>query len=330
MNLALRAQARKDTVLRGALNQVLSDFLRNFPTPIYLEDEDGYVVFANHAYLTLLNAPINDVVGHQAGIKSSLFQAIKSEVNELAEPNLGCETEILCKLVAADADDCMVLGKAQRVVDDNGQPLILWSLSDIRLFVSYEQELEDKHRELRKQQSKLRELAAIDPLTGALNRRSFYDQAEEVVTYAKIGGLDIGVLMLDLDKFKVLNDTHGHAAGDEVLIAFTQLLKDCIRGSDVLARLGGEEFVLLLPDANHVATQRIAQRIIDRTQNTPVIFEGETLHFTTSIGGTMWAADEPNIDVSLSRADKFLYKAKDSGRNQLQFGSDAVVEDKVA
>jgi len=295
-----------------------------------LEDGKGFVVYANEAYLHLLNRSSEKVVGHKAGPQSTLFQPVRSEADNLSKPDNKLDSEILCKLVAEDASECMVLGKPKLVTDKQGNELVLWSLCDISLFVSYEQELEDKHRELREQQSKLKELAEIDPLTGISNRRSFYDKSEELLTYAEIGQLDIGVLMLDLDNFKSLNDTYGHAAGDEVLIAFTKLIEDCIRGSDVFARLGGEEFALLLPDAPEAATRRIAQRIIDRTEQTKVKYDGQEISFTTSVGGTMWMTGENKIDIALNRADKNLYMAKDNGRNQLQFEGCQLPKEKVA
>lgn len=316
--------------MRGAFNTELWDFLENFPTPMCMEDNTGCIVYANSAYLDLLNSEANKVLGYKVGPQSQLFQPIRSEADNLSEPEHKLDSEILCKLVAKGANECMVLSKPKPIKDNNGTEFIVWSLCDISLFVSYEQELEDKHRELRKQQRKLKELASIDPLTGISNRRSFYDKSKELVTYAEIGNLNIGVLMLDLDNFKDLNDTYGHAAGDEVLIAFTKLIEDCIRGSDVFARLGGEEFALLLPDADEAAAQRIAKRIIARTQETIINYDDQEISFTTSIGGTMWIADENKIDIALHRADKILYAAKDNGRNQFKFESIETKENKVA
>ena len=316
--------------MRGAFDSKLLDFLQGFPTPMCMEDGKGVVVYANEAYLNLLNSTEDRVVGHKTGPQSALFQPVRSEVDNLSQPGQTSKAEVLCKLVADDVKECMVLGKPKPITDENGREHTLWSLCDISLFVSYEQELEDKHRELRKQQSQLKELAAIDPLTGIANRRSFYDKSKELVTYAEIGNLEIGVLMLDLDNFKRLNDTYGHAAGDEVLIAFTKLIEDCIRSSDVVARLGGEEFVILLPDAPEVATRRIAQRIIDRTGKTKVKSGEHEINFTTSVGGTMWMSGEDKIDIALNRADNNLYAAKDNGRNQLKFESGQFEKNKVA
>ena len=295
-----------------------------------MEDGECVVVYANEAYLNLLKSTEDLVIGHKSGPQSDLFQAVRSEADNLSEPKQNRDSEVLCKLITDDAKECMVLGKPKNITDKNGNELTLWSLCDISLFVSYEQELEDKHRELRKQQSKLKELAAIDPLTSISNRRSFYDNSQELVTYADIGNLEIGVLMLDLDNFKALNDTYGHAAGDEVLIAFTKLVEDCIRGSDIFARLGGEEFALLLPDAPEAATRRIAQRIIERTAQIKVQYGEHEIGFTTSVGGTMWMNGENEIDIALNRADNNLYAAKNNGRNQLHFENGKNAKNKVA
>ena len=316
--------------MRGAFEPELWDFLKNFPTPMCMEDGTGVVVYANEAYLDLLKSKEDLVIGHKAGPQSDLFQAVRSEADNLSQPKQQLDSEVLCKLITDDAKECMVLGKPKHITDKNGNGLTLWSLCDISLFVSYEQELEDKHRELRKQQSKLKELASIDPLTGISNRRSFYDKSKELLTYADIGNLEVGVLMLDLDNFKTLNDTYGHAAGDEVLIAFTKLVEDCIRGSDVFARLGGEEFALLLPDAPEAATRRIAQRIISRTAQLKIQHGEHEICFTTSVGGTMWQSGENKIDIALNRADNNLYSAKNNGRNQLHFENGNMSKNKVA
>jgi len=328
--MTTKTQPQRNKKLRGAFDDELWDFLQNFPTPMCMEDDGCVVVFANEAYLDLLNSKKDRVIGHKAGPQSDLFQPVRSEADNLSEPKQTRDCEVLCKLVTSTAKESMVLGKPKLITDKNGNELTLWSLCDISLFVSYEQELEDKHRELRKQQSKLKELAAIDPLTGISNRRSFYDKSKELVTYADIGDLEIGVLMLDLDNFKALNDTYGHAAGDEVLIEFTKLVEDCIRGSDVFARLGGEEFALLLPDAAEAATRRIAQRIIDRTGQMKIQHGEHEIGFTTSVGGTMWQSGENKIDIALNRADNNLYAAKNSGRNQLHFENGTMSKNKVA
>jgi diguanylate cyclase (GGDEF)-like protein len=126
------------------------------------------------------------------------------------------------------------------------------------------------------------------------------------------------VLMMDIDFFKKVNDAHGHAAGDEVLTRFARLASSCLRGGDVLGRLGGEEFAVLLPGCGVDDAHAIAQRICDAFAAQPIAVAGGTrLHATVSIGLGFWSAPGTPVGTMLSMADGALYDAKDAGRNRV-------------
>ncbi|PQP02120.1 sensor domain-containing diguanylate cyclase [Massilia phosphatilytica] len=158
--------------------------------------------------------------------------------------------------------------------------------------------------------ARLQHAASHDPLTQVLNRGGFMTRAQSVQASA--------VLMMDIDFFKKVNDTHGHAAGDAVLTHFARVVAGCLRAGDVLGRLGGEEFAVLLPDCAPLDARIIAQRICDAFAAQPAVLEdGVRLHATVSIGlGCRGAPDTP-IGTLLSQADAALYSAKHAGRNRV-------------
>lgn len=293
--------------------------LDQLPVPVCIKRSDDIFFYANKAFATLLGQPLEKIIGKPILDVVSASAASRSAHSDTFLTPENPEREIIATNIRKDGSENIIQVR-KRLIDIPGHgTCILCTLNDISQFVLYEKELEEKHRELRRQQGKLKELATIDPLTGIFNRRAFYDQAAEIISYAAVGELDVGVLMFDLDKFKNLNDTFGHATGDEVLIHFTKLVADCIRTSDIFARLGGEEFGLLLPDTDVKATQLIADRIRQRTEKTAVKFNDRSIHYTTSVGATMWQPSEKRIDPSLSRADTLLYQAKQAGKNRVCF-----------
>jgi len=153
--------------------------------------------------------------------------------------------------------------------------------------------------------AKLECAASTDPLTGSLNRRAWDTQLLELMAHARSSRQPLTVALVDFDHFKAFNDTFGHTAGDEVLRAFAAEASVTLRGGDVFARWGGEEFVLALPDCTPVQVERILQRV---QASVPT-------GCTCSIGATTWNPDEP-ITTTVSRADAALYDAKRVGRDR--------------
>lgn len=173
--------------------------------------------------------------------------------------------------------------------------------------------VQKRTRELETLNNRLTELAGTDPLTGIRNRRSFFEQTDAMVKLMKREGKPAGVLMLDIDCFKNINDTLGHQKGDEILVHFASAVSGLIRSSDIFARYGGEEFVLFLPntegkDAFHVADK--IRTYVDKQS------EFETgIHYTVSIG---FSPLNENLEATLQKADHALYQAKRNGRNRVK------------
>ncbi len=187
-------------------------------------------------------------------------------------------------------------------------------------------ELDEKNRLLEKEvqersraQEELRRLAASDPLTGLLNRRRFHELAAAEEARAARYGHPLSVVLIDLDHFKLVNDTHGHQAGDEVLKEFARRCRRIARRTDVLARYGGEEFLVLLPETSCREAASVAERIRSTVAQEPFSVCEKLLNVTCSLGvaGTD-TVDRGLVDQLIVRADKALYEAKAAGRNQVK------------
>ncbi len=162
-----------------------------------------------------------------------------------------------------------------------------------------------------------KDLALRDVLTGLLNRRGMDVELADALQQARAHGPGFGMILLDLDRFKVLNDSYGHQAGDEVLRVVGQLLRHLLRPQDAVARWGGEEFLVLLPGSDLEQTQQVAQRLRTAIADEVVAYRGHGIHLTASFGIATWSGAGCTVERLLSRLDSLLYDAKRGGRNQV-------------
>ncbi|MGY8525483.1 GGDEF domain-containing protein [Paracidovorax citrulli] len=163
---------------------------------------------------------------------------------------------------------------------------------------------------------RLEAVANTDFLTGVLSRKAFEDMASRAIARATASGTAVALLIVDVDRFKMVNDTHGHAAGDAVLTAFAGTLTSSVRPADRIGRLGGEEFAVLLPGASSGDAQRIAERIRAAVAAEPVPWGTATIPYTVSGGHATWRPGD-TLATLAARADAALYLAKVSGRNRM-------------
>jgi diguanylate cyclase (GGDEF)-like protein len=163
----------------------------------------------------------------------------------------------------------------------------------------------------------LYESSVRDPLTKLYNRRHLNERLGAEHAYAVRHRTDLSVLLMDLDHFKRVNDTHGHQAGDAVLRAFAQLLERSARREDVVARYGGEEFIALLRGVGPYGAEIFGQRICRGTERMRIIHEGHRIEVTSSVGVATWTPAHPysTVETLVGAADQCLYRAKQAGRN---------------
>jgi diguanylate cyclase (GGDEF)-like protein/PAS domain S-box-containing protein len=153
-------------------------------------------------------------------------------------------------------------------------------------------------------------LAHIDHLTGVANRRSLAPVLDQHA------GRPVGLLLLDLDHFKLINDEHGHAAGDAVLVAVADRLRTSVRADDAVVRMGGEEFLVVLRDiADEEQLRAIGENLRERIGSEPIAIGGTSVRVTASVGAASVAPDDTNYEAGVSRADRALYLAKQDGRD---------------
>jgi diguanylate cyclase (GGDEF)-like protein len=176
-------------------------------------------------------------------------------------------------------------------------------------------ELTKKNRELEEANAVISRLMNTDPLTGISNRRHFEAVAEKALSFSRRQGHPVSLIMADIDHFKTFNDRFGHAMGDEVLVAFAQMLFRSCRFEDTVCRYGGEEFLVLLPGVALVPARKIAERLRENTEHLfiPGLEEG----IRASFGVAEFLSDE-TLEGLISRADQALYKAKARGRNRVE------------
>jgi len=170
----------------------------------------------------------------------------------------------------------------------------------------------------------LRDLSVRDPLTGLFNRRYLAESLGREMARSKRRGLPLTVMMLDLDHFKDFNDNFGHDAGDQVLVAFARLIGSSFRGEDIACRLGGEEFVVIMPEMDRVVAARRAEEILAQTRAISIVHEGRSLPpVTVSIGVAMFPEHGTRPEELMRLADEAVYRAKAGGRDRAEFAGAA-------
>lgn len=168
--------------------------------------------------------------------------------------------------------------------------------------------------ELRRRLANEEALSRVDPLTGLLNRRAFEERAEILLELARRTPRPLAIAFLDLDNFKAVNDTRGHDQGDAVLCAVAQVLRKCLRATDVRARLGGDEFAVLLPEIDAPSAQALFERV--RASLADAMKQGGW-PVTVSVGVLCHSGAPPSLDALLERSDELMYAAKRKGKDRL-------------
>lgn len=188
-----------------------------------------------------------------------------------------------------------------------------------QLLEARNQQLQEQISERQRHRGELRYHATHDTLTGLPNRTLLQDRLDVAINRARFGRYELAVMFIDLDKFKHVNDTLGHSAGDELLQQAAKQLQICIRKSDTLARIGGDEFIVLVENfASEAELEQLAARCAQVLAE-PVVLQGQRHYITASIGISIYPRDGDSVDMLLKHADIAMYQAKERGRNTVSF-----------
>ncbi|WP_432572718.1 histidine kinase N-terminal 7TM domain-containing diguanylate cyclase [Kineococcus sp. SYSU DK005] len=276
---------------------------------VVVVDAGGTVVDVNPAGLRMLRAARPDVP-EPVGLPGSTFLSERA-LGELP----GQHTRYALEYVPGLHLDVTVTA----IADGRGRCLGRVVVArDITEVVETRRHLEDQLALVERLRAQLQEQSVRDPLTGLHNRRLLDEALPAALAAARAGGDAVGVLVVDVDRFKAVNDTHGHAAGDEVLVEVAHALAAGARAHDVVARSGGEEFVLVLPGADAAATRERAEALRAACARLDVaVGDGARVRPTVSIGTAVHRADGEDAAGLLAAADRALYAAKAAGRDRV-------------
>ncbi len=194
---------------------------------------------------------------------------------------------------------------------------IVLILNFLRRSRLYQLEIAKANAELSKLNEELQIQARYDALTACANRRHFFSELEGELKRAARSGSSCCLAVLDIDHFKAVNDAYGHALGDEVLKSFAQRVKGSLRSSDLLGRIGGEEFALLMPETVLSGAHELCERVRTTIEQSTVCVAQHEVRFTVSIGVAHWRGEDDTVEAILARADMAMYDAKHEGRNRV-------------
>lgn len=313
--------------------QLYLGIVENQTDPISRWLPDTTLTFVNKAYCGYFGVLIDEVLGTRflptlpEETRACVLDAIETLMNQdvatvsKEEVNLG-----------PDGEKRWMVWVYFPIKDRNGQIVAFQSVGrDITARKRTEQALQQANDELEKRlgeiqalQERLLEQAIHDVLTGLFNRRYLQEALDREIASAERGHYPIGVMMLDLDHFKKVNDTYGHKGGDLILQAVGNVLRGETRRMDMACRLGGEEFVVVMPGATLEDTLQRAEDLRQKIEALRVAYNGKIMNVTTSIGVSTYPAHGQTMDELLHRADEALYLAKDSGRNEVRSYKDNI------
>jgi len=292
---------------------LLSKVVENSEEAILITDADKHIVFVNKSFERITGYRADEVLGKNPSIlKSGLqdehhYKSMWDEINSKGS----WRGEIFNRR-------------------KNGQVFPEWqSISvvknlkgEVTNYVSISMDI-TKRKEA---EAYIYKMANFDPLTGLANRNLLNDRLSQAVMNAHRKNLKLAVMFLDLDDFKSINDGHGHAAGDALLKSVSTRLIECIREGDTLARQGGDEFILLLPDVDCAqSVSKVAEKLLAAI-SAPYSILGHEMHVSVSIGIAMYPEDSDTVEALLKNADTAMYNAKQDGRNCFRLFSNEMTE----
>lgn len=295
---------RADHVIKES-EKLLSDILENVSAYIYLKDMQGRYLFANRLLRGLFNAPTEEIVGYD---DSKFYDAdtaatlLQSDLRVLQGGETLRSEETNLNPLTGETAVYLTIKLPLRHEDGS-----IYALCGIATDISEQKDVEEY----------MRRMAQYDALTNLPNRALFTDRLQQAFSAAKRGHEHFALMYIDLDKFKPINDTFGHAVGDLLLYEAAQRMQGCVRQSDTVARIGGDEFVVLLPSLKQDQDAPEVAEKIRHSLNLPFEFSGHILNISSSIGVAIYPAHGDNEKELVKNADIAMYYAKENGRNNV-------------
>ena len=270
---------------------------------IIIDSEESRILSVNPATRRILGYEEQDLLGKPFSV---LFPQDEDAAKNLTRDTLVCNGVVSSqRFFRSDGSICFMDLTAVLIRWEEGRDAIVITLRDITERKQFEEQIAY--------------MALHDPLTDLPNRNFFLERMEQAIALASRYQKKVAIMYVDLDRFKAINDNLGHKAGDTVLRETAHRLKNCVRASDTVARVGGDEFAVLLYELeNFEDAAHIARRIIELS-NKPILADGDECVIGASIGISVYPSDGTTVDALLKNADTAMYHAKNSGRNRFLF-----------
>ncbi len=312
---------RADSALMQLREQAYRYFIEHLPMIAFLR------IVSPHPHSLFTAGSFREITGYGPEQGSSIDtwieivhpddKAMVAEAAEELSKDPAYEAEIEYRIVRLDGQIRWVHSYDRQFTSDDGTTQIVQGLiMDVTERKNQEEALREANERISEQNRLLARLARTDVLTGLLNRRAMQEQLERELRLLSRGRGTFSILLIDLDDFKSVNDIHGHRAGDRVLMHLSETLGEQLRASDVQARWGGEEFMVLFSGTGVASAKRVAAKLLAWFREHPTVIDGDPLPVTFT-AGLVEAVEGDTVDTLFARADKALYQGKNAGRNRI-------------
>ncbi|MBD2206505.1 CHASE2 domain-containing protein [Calothrix sp. FACHB-1219] len=306
--------------------EFLQQVINTIPDPVFVKNEQHQWIVLNEAYCRLIGYP-NQLLNEKSDYdffpkhEADVFRHQDEMVFQSHQPQESEEA-----FTDAYGKTHLIATKRSFHKDAAGNYFLVGVIRDITKRKLREEELQrtadelsKSNSELKRKEDHLRYLAYHDPLTGLSNRKFFLEQLHESLDWAENNNLLLGLLFIDLDGFKQVNDTLGHEIGDRLLVTVGQRLSNCLRGSDTVSRLGGDEFTVIVRAIPNIqVAAKVAEKILG-TITEPIVLDEYTTRVSASIGISIYPLNSQDSDNLIKQADTAMYRAKNLGKNRYEF-----------
>ncbi len=306
--------------------EFLHQVINTIPDPVFVKNNKHQWIVLNDAYCQFIGYPKNKLLGKLSDDFFPKHQADAFRASDERVLYTRQQSENEEEFTDARGNTYSIATKRSLHKDAAGNYYLVGVIRDITKRKQMEtqlkqvaEELSRSNKELKRQEDRLRYLADHDPLTGLPNRKLFIERLEDSLEWAKTHNLMIGLLFIDLDGFKHVNDTLGHEIGDRLLVTIAGRLNNSLRLSDTVARLGGDEFTIILRAIPKVdVAAKVAEKIL-LTITEPMVFDGHVTKVSASIGISIYPLNSYDTETLIKQADAAMYRAKHLGKNRYEF-----------